>query len=90
VTASARSLPPRTSGSTLGKAAKIMSTVPADVQERLATAVRQTVGDAAVAESLAKQGAEPLTNTPAEFRQHLQAEIARWAGVVKFANVKVD
>jgi tripartite-type tricarboxylate transporter receptor subunit TctC len=65
-------------------------TTPADVQERLATAVRQTVGDAAVAESLAKQGAEPLTNTPAEFRQHLQAEIARWAGVVKFANVKVD
>lgn len=65
-------------------------TTPADVQERLSVAVRQTVADAGVAEQLAKQGAEALTNTPAEFRQHLQAEIARWAGVVKFANIKAD
>ena len=44
----------------------------------------------AVAEQLARQGAEAMTNTPAEFRRLLQAEIAKWAAVVKFANVKPD
>ena len=43
-----------------------------------------------MAEQLAAQGAEPLSNTPAEFRTLLQAEITKWAAVVKFANVKVD
>lgn len=63
---------------------------PAALQERIAAAVRETVADPAVAEQLARQGAEPLTNTPAEFRALLQAEITKWAAVVKFANVKVD
>ena len=65
-----------------------------DVEETLAqvaeAAVRQVVGEPAVAEQLAAQGAEPLSNTPAEFRALLQAEITKWAAVVKFANVKVD
>jgi hypothetical protein len=30
------------------------------------------------------------TNTPAQFRRLLQAEIAKWGAVVKFANVKPD
>lgn len=64
--------------------------MPAAMQDRIAAAVRETVADAAVAEQLAKQGAEALTNTPAEFRTLLQAEITKWAAVVKFAKVKVD
>lgn len=63
---------------------------PPDLQERLSAAVRQAVADPGVAEQLARQGAEPMPNTPAEFRALLQAEIARWASVVKFAKVKVD
>jgi tripartite-type tricarboxylate transporter receptor subunit TctC len=63
---------------------------PPDVQERYSAAVRQAVADPAVAELLAKQGAEANTNTPAEFRRRLQDEIAKWAAVVKFANVKPD
>lgn len=63
---------------------------PPALQERIAAAVRETVADPAVAEQLAKQGAEALTNTPAEFRALLQAEIGKWAAVVKYANVKVD
>ena len=66
------------------------ASTPADTQARIADAVRQAVADLAVAESLAKQGAEAMTNTPAEFRALLQAEITKWAAVVKFANVKVD
>ncbi len=64
--------------------------LPAESQERLSAAVRQVVADPAVAEALQKQGAEPMTNTPAEFRKHLADEIAKWAAVVKFANVKPD
>ena len=52
--------------------------------------MRQAVADPAVAELLARQGAEATTNTPAEFRRRLQDEIAKWAAVVKFANVKPD
>jgi tripartite-type tricarboxylate transporter receptor subunit TctC len=63
---------------------------PPELQARLSAAVRQVVGEPAVAEQLAAQGAEPLSNTPAEFRALLQAEITKWAAVVKFANVKVD
>jgi len=63
---------------------------PPEVQERYSAAVRQAVADPAVAEQLARQGAEAMTNTPAEFRRLLQAEIAKWAAVVKFANVKPD
>ena len=65
-------------------------TTPALLQERLAAAVRETVADPGVAEQLAKQGAEALTNTPSEFRALLRAEIAKWAAVVKIAKVKVD
>ena len=63
---------------------------PPEVQERYSAAVRQAVADPGVAEQLARQGAEAMTNTPAEFRRLLQAEIAKWAAVVKFANVKPD
>ena len=63
---------------------------PPELQARLSAAVRQVVAEPAVAEQLAAQGAEPLSNTPAEFRTLLQAEITKWAAVVKFANVKVD
>ena len=63
---------------------------PAEVLERYSAAVRQAVADPGVAEQLARQGAEALTTTPAEFRRRLQDEIAKWAAVVKFANVKPD
>lgn len=66
------------------------SSLPAELQDRLAAAVRQVVADPTVAEALSRQGAEPMTNTPAEFRTLLAAEIAKWAAVVKFANVKAD
>lgn len=39
---------------------------------------------------LAAQGAEPLITTPDKFLQMLQADIAKWATVVKSANVSLD
>jgi len=43
-----------------------------------------------MADFLAAQGAEPLITTPDEFLQMLQADIAKWAKVVKSANVSLD
>ena len=38
---------------------------------------------------LATEGLDALGSTPGEFRAHLKAEIAKWAKVIKDANVKV-
>jgi tripartite-type tricarboxylate transporter receptor subunit TctC len=32
----------------------------------------------------------PLTMTPAEFGAYLDKDIAKWANVVKTANIKID
>ena len=39
---------------------------------------------------LATQGAEPLITSPEKFVEMLQADIAKWAKVVKSANVSLD
>ena len=39
---------------------------------------------------LATQGAEPLVTSPEKFLEMLQADIAKWAKVVKSANVSLD
>jgi tripartite-type tricarboxylate transporter receptor subunit TctC len=38
---------------------------------------------------LATEGLDALGSTPDEFRTHLKTEIAKWAKVIKDANVKV-
>src|SRR3569832_761662 len=37
-----------------------------------------------------KQGATPMVMTPAEFEKYIQADIAKWARVIKTANIKLD
>lgn len=44
----------------------------------------------AVREKLATQLMEPVGNSPTEFRAFIDGEIARWAPVIKAANVKVN
>ena len=39
---------------------------------------------------LANEGADPIGGTPQEFANHLNAELARWAGVIRTANIKAD
>jgi tripartite-type tricarboxylate transporter receptor subunit TctC len=43
-----------------------------------------------VQEDLVAQGLTPQPSTPAELAAHVTAEIAKWAGVVKQAGIKVD
>ena len=43
-----------------------------------------------VKERYAVLGIEPVGNSPAQFGEEIKADLARWADVVKAANVKVD
>jgi tripartite-type tricarboxylate transporter receptor subunit TctC len=43
-----------------------------------------------VKEALAKQGAEPAVSTPEEFSAFVRSELAKWAKVVKAADIRVD
>ena len=43
-----------------------------------------------VAPKLAEQGAEPVGSTPEQFDKHIRTEIAKWAKVIKEANVELQ
>ena len=67
---------------------------PARTPEAIVAKIRrevvEAIGTAAVREKLAAQLMEPIGNTPAEFRARIDGEIARWAPVIKAANIKVN
>lgn len=63
---------------------------PAAVVARIQRAVVEALGTAAIRDKLAAQLMEPIGNSPAEFRARIDSEIARWAPVIKAADIKVD
>jgi tripartite-type tricarboxylate transporter receptor subunit TctC len=63
---------------------------PTDVVNRLNTAVRKIVAQPDVKALWSKQGAVPMSMSPGEFDQYLTADIAKWATIVKAANIKPD
>jgi tripartite-type tricarboxylate transporter receptor subunit TctC len=52
--------------------------------------VVEAIGTAAIRDKLAAQLMEPIGNTPTEFRARIDGEIARWAPVIRAANIKVN
>jgi tripartite-type tricarboxylate transporter receptor subunit TctC len=52
--------------------------------------IARAVHQPEIRKQLAAEGAEPVANSPAEFARWLRAEIAKWAKVVKAANVRVE
>jgi len=63
---------------------------PAAVINRLQTEIARIVHLPDVSEKLAALGAEPVANTPQEAAVFLKSEIAKWATVVKQANIKAE
>jgi tripartite-type tricarboxylate transporter receptor subunit TctC len=63
---------------------------PRDVVDKLGAAVARATKDPAVRESLKKQGADPVGNTPAQFNAYLKDEYARWSEVVKISGARVE
>ncbi len=62
---------------------------PADIVATLNRAIGAGLADAKVQKNLADLGAAPVSMTPAEFGKFLADESAKWAKVVKFANIKL-
>ena len=63
---------------------------PAAIVKRLYTEIAAVVNDADMKNFLASQGAEPALMGPEEFRAYLQADIAKWAKVIKAANIRIE
>ena len=63
---------------------------PRTVIERLNREVGKVLDAADVVERLHAQGAEPMRGSPEAFAAFMRAEMAKWAPVVKAANVKAE
>lgn len=66
---------------------------PAEVNERLSTALQSALADPGVAEAMAGLGTAPSSAedaTPAALQAKLEAEIARWQPVIEAAGVYAD
>ena len=63
---------------------------PKAVVDRLNDAVSKVTSQADVKQAWGKQGATPMVMTPAVFDRYIQDDIAKWAGVIKSANIKAE
>ena len=63
---------------------------PPDIVARLQQETAKALGTPAIKERLLALGAMPGGNTPEAFAQLIDAEIKKWAGVVKASGAKVD
>lgn len=63
---------------------------PPEIVRRLHADVVAVLALPAVAERLGAEGLEPITLQPAEFAAYLRSEVAKWAAVVKQANIKFE
>lgn len=63
---------------------------PSDIVSRIQQETAKALRTAAISERLQSQGAIPSGNTPAEFSRLIDAEIVKWAAVVKASGAKVD
>jgi tripartite-type tricarboxylate transporter receptor subunit TctC len=64
--------------------------VPDAVAERLAAEIATSIRGDALAARLRTLGLRAATNTPRDFDAFLRADIARWATVVRDANIRLD
>jgi len=61
-----------------------------ELAKRLSDAARQAIATPEVKKRLETEGAIPVGNSPEEFGRFVQAEIPRWAKIVRFAGAKPE
>jgi tripartite-type tricarboxylate transporter receptor subunit TctC len=66
------------------------ASTPADIIDKLNTAVNAALADPAIKARLADLGSVPLSMSPADYRAFIAAETEKWAKVIKFAGIKAD
>jgi tripartite-type tricarboxylate transporter receptor subunit TctC len=63
---------------------------PKDIVERLNAEIGKIIARPAIREAWAKQGAVPMTMTPAQFDVFLKGDIDKWAKVIQQAGIKMQ
>ncbi len=63
---------------------------PKVIVDRLADAVAKVVASKPVHDRFVSLGADPMTNKPDAFAQMVKDDVARWARVVKDANIRIE
>jgi tripartite-type tricarboxylate transporter receptor subunit TctC len=63
---------------------------PAEIVTKLNAAINEGMQSADITERLTKLGAVSRANSPAEFAGFIAAEHAKWSGLARSANIKVD
>ncbi|WP_090130358.1 tripartite tricarboxylate transporter substrate binding protein [Limnohabitans sp. Rim11] len=63
---------------------------PKAIVAKLNEAVSKIASQPDVKQQWAKQGAVPIVLNPTQFDKYLQDDIAKWSGVIKSANIKLD
>src|SRR6266853_2448235 len=64
--------------------------VPAAIVAKIAREVAEAITAPDIREKLGAQLMEPIPTTPAEFRARIDADLARWAPVIKAANIRIN
>jgi tripartite-type tricarboxylate transporter receptor subunit TctC len=63
---------------------------PATIVQLLNREIAAAVQSSEVKKQFAAEGGEPIADSPEEFARWLRVEIAKWAKVVKAANIRVE
>jgi tripartite-type tricarboxylate transporter receptor subunit TctC len=63
---------------------------PRDIITRLNEEFRKVLGDPDIRNFLTKSAVEPDGGTPEELGKYMRSELAKWAKVVKAANIRLD
>jgi tripartite-type tricarboxylate transporter receptor subunit TctC len=63
---------------------------PQPIIDKLHREVVEILRASDIREKLAAQLMEPIGNTPAEFKAKMEADVARWAPVIKAANIRIN
>ena len=68
----------------------VPAATPKPVVGKLNAAILQVLRSPAVSDEITRQGADPRGSTPGELENYLKSEIAKWAKVVRAANLRPD